>query len=293
METNLNSTVENNSQYEKVGSGITKRDQLRKAQLYITNEIKRVCDSHNIHYFLDCGTLIGAVRHKGFIPWDDDVDLGMLREDYEEFLAVAPKEFGEDFFIDNYDTNPDYALVFSKVRLKGTKYIEAKGNADAKHNEIFVDIFPYYEISDNERQRKIEGLRMGILAQAIMSKSGYKVWMGDGFKKRLKFIPTDIIGALSTKDHLYRKINNLYNKHKDARCVCIQDGYKKSYLHWYIPKEYLTEFVEVDFEGYRFPIPKHYHEYLTIAYGDYMTIPPAAEQTTHMIQELDIGKYKF
>lgn len=269
------------------------REQLRKAQLYITNEIKRICDLHNIHFFLDCGTLIGAVRHGGFIPWDDDIDLGMLREDYEKFLTIAPKEIGTEFIIDNYTTNPDYALVFSKIRLKGTKYIEAKGSPFAKHNEIFVDIFPYYEISDNDRERKCEGLIMGILAQAIMSKSGYKVWKGEQIWKRLKFIPTDIIGWLCSKDGLYNKIARFYNKHKGTKCVCIHDGYKKSYLHWYIPKEYLAELVECEFEGYKFPIPKYYDEYLTIAYGDYMTIPPIEQQTTHMIQELDIGDYEF
>lgn len=269
------------------------REQLRQAQLLITNEIKRVCELHNIHFFLDCGTLIGAVRHDGFIPWDDDIDLGMLREDYEKFLDIAPKELRSDFFIDNYSTNQTYALVFSKVRLRGTKYIEAKGNAAAKHNEVFVDIFPYYEISDDERERKKDGLKMGILAQAIMSKSGYKVWKGDSFLKRLKFIPTDIIGAINSKDTLFKKVDRLYNKHHGTKCVCIQDGSKKSYLHWYIPKEYLAELTEGKFEGYSFPIPKEYDKYLTIAYGDYMKIPPVEQQTTHMIKELDIGKYKF
>lgn len=269
------------------------REQLRKAQLYILNEIKRICDLHNIHFFLDCGTLIGAVRHGGFIPWDDDIDIGMLREDYERFLALASKELRNDFFIDNYSTNPDYALLFSKVRLKGTRYIEAKGNETARHNEIFVDVFPYYAISDDEKERKKEGLKMGILAQAIMAKSGYRVWKGDKFLKRLKFIPTDIIGMLCTKEGLYKKTNKLFTRHNGTKCVCIQDGSKKSYLRWYIPREYLTELVEGTFEGHGFPIPKEYDKYLTIAYGDYMTIPPVDQQITHMIQELDIGGYNF
>ena len=272
---------------------ISERIQLRKAQLYITDEIKRICEKHNIQYFLDCGTLIGAIRHKGFIPWDDDIDIGMLRKEYEKFINIAPMELKDEFFIDNYLTNPENALMFTKVRLKGTKYIEAKGNSDAKYNEIFVDVFPYYAISDDASERKREGLQMGVLAQAILSKAGCKVWKGEGTLKRLKFIPTDLIGKCCTKEFLRRKVNNLYNKHSETKLVCIHDGLKSSYLHWYIPKEYLLEFTEAQFEGLRFPIPKHYHEHLTIIYGDYMTIPPVDKQITHMIQCLDLGNYQF
>lgn len=268
-------------------------DQLRKAQLYIADEIKRVCEQFNINYFLDCGSLIGAIRHKGFIPWDDDIDMGMLKEDYEKFLTVAPNALGSEFFLDNYQTNSDNALVFSKVRLKGTRYIEVKGNVNATHSEIFVDLFPYYYISDKDIIRKLEGVSMGIFAQAILYKAGYKVWKGDSFLKRLKFIPTNIIGNVFSEEKLRKRIDNLYNKHQGTRCVCIQGGCLANYKHWYIPVEYLHEFVNVNFENRVYKIPKEYDKYLTIAYGDYMTIPPVKQQTTHMIHELYFGKYKF
>ena len=119
------------------------------------------------------------------------MDIGMCCDDYEKFISIAPKELDNRFFLDNYETNKSNPLVFSKVRLKGTTYIENIGNKNLEHNEIFVDVFPYYYISDNITERKIEGLEMAFLAQAIMSKSGYKVWKGKGLKKRLKFLPTD------------------------------------------------------------------------------------------------------
>ena len=167
---------------------------LRRAQLMIAKEIKRICDLNNINYFLDSGSMLGAVRHSGFIPWDDDMDIGMCCDDYEKFISIAPKELDNRFFLDNSETNKSNPLVFSKVGLKGTTYIENIGNKNLEHNEIFVDVFPYYYISDNIMERKIEGLEMAFLAQAIMSKSGYKVWKGKGLKKRLKFLPTDIVG---------------------------------------------------------------------------------------------------
>ena len=97
---------------------------LRRAQLMIAKEIKRICDLNNINYFLDSGSMLGAVRHSGFIPWDDDMDIGMCCDDYEKFISIAPKELDNRFFLDNYETNKSNPLVFSKVRLKGTTYIE-------------------------------------------------------------------------------------------------------------------------------------------------------------------------
>ena len=101
---------------------------LRRAQLMIAKEIKRICDLNNINYFLDSGSMLGAVRHSGFIPWDDDMDIGMCCDDYEKFISIAPKELDNRFFLDNYETNKSNPLVFSKVRLKGTTYIENIGN---------------------------------------------------------------------------------------------------------------------------------------------------------------------
>ena len=90
---------------------------LRRAQLMIAKEIKRICDLNNINYFLDSGSMLGAVRHSGFIPWDDDMDIGMCCDDYEKFISIAPKELDNRFFLDNYETNKSNPLVFSKVRF--------------------------------------------------------------------------------------------------------------------------------------------------------------------------------
>lgn len=267
--------------------------QLRKAQLYIADEIKRICEKYDIKYSLDAGSLIGAVRHGGFIPWDDDMDFSMLKEEYERFISIAPTELNNDFFLDNYGTNPENALLFTKIRLKNTRYIEAKGNDKALHNEVFVDIFPYYYVSDSIVVRIIEGLIMGITSEAILSKAGHKVWMGDSFTTRLKFIPTDIIGRLLSEKVLRKIIDKLFNNHSGTKYVCIQDGLLSTYLHWYIPVNYFHDYVKAKFEDHEYRIPKEYDKCLTIIYGDYMTIPPVDRQITHMIKELDLGNYKF
>lgn len=264
---------------------------LRRAQMMIAREIKRICNKNKISYFLDSGSLLGAIRHNGFIPWDDDMDIGMLREDYEKFIKIAPTELDERFFLDNYETNSKNPLVFSKIRLKGTKYIENIGNPDFDHNEIFVDVFPYYYISDNVFLRKLEGMLMGALSQAIMSKSGYKVWKGKGIKKRLKFIPTDVIGKVCPMSFLRKCVNYLFLKHNNTKMMGIHAG--SCYGYWYFPKEVLQQVEEHIFEGELFNIPKRYDDFLTAVYGDYMQLPPEQERITHGIQCLDFGNVRI
>lgn len=270
---------------------IVQRIQLRRAQLYIADEIKRICELHHIKYFLDCGSMLGAVRHQGFIPWDDDMDIGMMKEDYEKFLKICENELKDEFFLDNYETNPANALVYSKMRLKGTKYIEEKGNAEAKHNEIFVDIFPYFSISDNAFKRKLDGALLAGMSQAILSKSGYKVWKGESKLKRLKFIPTDIVGKILTKKGMHRAVNRIVNKYKDTKMVCIHSG--SCYDYWYVPKEIFDSMIEVKFEDRTYLIPKQYDVYLKTAYGNYMELPPENKRTTHSIVNLQMGPYQF
>ena len=92
-------------------------------QLSIAKEIQRICKKHKIIFFLNAGTLLGAVRHQGFIPWDDDLDVGMLRSEYDRFIDIASKELDEAYFLQTWDSDPKYPMPFAKIRLNGTKYI--------------------------------------------------------------------------------------------------------------------------------------------------------------------------
>ena len=83
-----------------------------------------ICEKYHLRYFVAFGTLLGTVRHKGFIPWDDDIDVGMPREDYERFLQIAQKECGEEYFLQTVDTDPEYHLYFAKLRMNRTRFVE-------------------------------------------------------------------------------------------------------------------------------------------------------------------------
>ena len=269
-----------------------KNGQLRKAQIYILNEIKRICVSNHIDYFLDGGSMLGAVRHQGFIPWDDDIDVGMTIKNYRKFLAIAEQELGTDFFVDNYEHNEEYALVFSKIRLKGTTYIELKGNADALHNEIFVDVFPYYYVSDNIVVRNLEAQKMRILSQTLLEKSRCRVWAGEGVVKRLKFIPIDLLSVFLSKKYMYRKMEKILVRHNNTNYMCVHAG-GRFYSYWNMPSEIFRNYVMASFEGELYPILREYDRYLTIGYGDYMKLPPENKRMTHNIVKLELGSYIF
>lgn len=118
---------------------------LRKLQLVeleILNEFVRICEAHSLQYYLVGGTLLGAVRHKGFIPWDDDIDVAMPREDYDSFAQIAPQELNSQYFYQSPETDPYYFLTYAKIRKNGTKVYEERFKYAKFHKGIFIDIFP-------------------------------------------------------------------------------------------------------------------------------------------------------
>ena len=154
------------------------RELLRKVQLTqleIAKEIRRVCEENDIPYFLTCGTLLGAVRHQGFIPWDDDMDVGMLRENYEKFCRIAPEKLKPEYCWQSWYTDPNYALPFGKVRKRGTLYLEAKSHRLAE-NGFYVDIFPYDAVSPDAEQRQETAGRLLKIYRTKLMKSHYQPW---------------------------------------------------------------------------------------------------------------------
>lgn len=269
---------------------MSRLEQLHKVQIFILKEIKRICEKFEIEYFLDSGTLLGAVRHKGFIPWDDDIDIGMTIDNYFKFLEAADKDMNSAFFIDNYYNNKGCATVFTKIRLKNTRLIELKGAAGSGHNEIFVDIFPYYFVSDNYFIRKMDAWKMILKTQIFFSMSGGRAWAGENIFKRIKFIPIEILAVFSSKEKIFKKLDLMITRYKDTGYMCSHSG-GGFYTRWCFPAHVFSEFTFVEFENELYPAPKRYDEYLSICYGRYMTIQREEERVTHNIIDLDFGKY--
>lgn len=125
--------------------------QLREVQLFdlqILKDVVRVCDNNNIKYMISSGTLLGAVRHGGFIPWDDDTDIYMPLSDYKKFLKIAQRELGEKYFVQNYKTDKNYSEMWTQIRANGTTSMPVKAYKFDIHYGMCMDIFPAVGVSD-------------------------------------------------------------------------------------------------------------------------------------------------
>lgn len=265
---------------------------LHSCQLIIAREIKRICEKHNIKYFIIAGTLLGAVRHGGFIPWDDDMDIGMLREDYEKFLKVAKTDLGADFFLQTPETDKNYGLPFAKILLNGTVLVEATAGSNAKKG-IFIDIFPFDVAPQNEADRENHNKQTYFYKRLLLAKLNYNVCAKNDYVKRAVYFALKILSAFYSHDKLVAKLEGeitRYNNQQSEDIVNIGGayGYKKET----IKADWVRDTVEIPFEDMTISAPVDYIKYLETFYGDYMTPPPEDKRyNRHSVTELDFGKY--
>ncbi|MBR5246145.1 MAG: LicD family protein [Clostridia bacterium] len=265
---------------------------LHNCQLIIAREIKRLCDKHNIKYFIIAGTLLGAVRHGGFIPWDDDMDIGMLREDYEKFLEIAKSELGEDFFLQTPETDKNYGLPFAKILLNGTILVEATAGSDAKKG-IFIDVFPFDVAPENEADRENHNKQTYFYKRLLLAKLNYNVCAKNDYVKRAVYFALKVMATFYFHDKLVKKLESEITKYNDKKTEDIVNiggayGYKKET----IKADWVRDTVEIPFEDMTISAPVDYIKYLETFYGDYMTPPPEDKRyNRHSVTELDFGKY--
>ena len=143
-------------------------DLLHRVDLDIVKEVVAICEKHGFTYFMLGGTMLGAIRHKGFIPWDDDIDLGIPRKDYEAFLKVAPKELSSHLKVVNYRTDPDYHYYITRILDTETKVEEERIGNDNRYTNASIDIFPIDGTPNNEILRKLYFFRV-LYHRALMS----------------------------------------------------------------------------------------------------------------------------
>ncbi len=262
---------------------------VQKILLGFLLEIDRICKKYNIKYFLAGGTLLGAIRHHGFIPWDDDADVMMLREDYDKFLSVLPKELPQNLFMQTQEKTSHFP--FLKIRIDNTVFsTEFTSHFDNIHNGIFFDVLAQDYTSNNKLIRK---LHMKFTASArwlVLNK--WRNTPVDANSKISSFIANILksILPLSLLDKVQDKLISLYKNKKDAKYLF--DSMGRNISRGEFPAKWFDEAILVDFEGVKLPVPKAYDEYLTYLYGDYMDmIPVSKRHVSHEIIEMDLGEY--
>ncbi len=255
-------------------------------------EIDRICRKHKIKYFLAGGTLLGAIRHKGFIPWDDDADVMMLREDYERFLKVVRDELPDNIFLQLPWTEKGNHNPFTKLRIDNTLFAtEFTGHFMEMHNGIFFDVLSHDKTGNHPWSQKLHLMFTMLTRSIVFNKWGDTDIKGGGahplickFVDKAKYlIPMKFAEWAQEKSLTFFK-----NRDSDY----LYDGMGRNLKRGAFPKKWLEEAVYVEFEGYEFPVPRDYDQYLTWLYGDYMQmIPVSQRRTSHSIVVMDLGAY--
>jgi len=242
---------------------LLRRQQLRMLDLLI--EVDRICKKHNIQYWLSSGTLIGAARHKGFIPWDDDLDIEMLLPDYNRLMEVLPSELPGNMALQSVDTDKNYFFFYAKVRDRRS-HLEESNRYDRvwKEQGIYIDIFPFYK----------QPLWIHMLSEKAQGHV-YKIMnrMGEGDKEMWKV----------------RFITRFNQKilFPILRFMCRFSSARETYglgIPYHDPRymEDTLPLTEAEFEGRMFPVPKDMDAALRLKYGDYMQLPDIDKITNHV-----------
>ena len=263
---------------------------LQKKQLEILKQFVRVCEKHNLRYFLVGGTCLGAARHKGFIPWDDDVDVGMPREDYDKFVKLQSEYEGTPYFIQTWQTDPRYCYNFAKLRDSSTTYIENYFALHRINHGIWIDIFPIDGLSlkDNKPREKYKNKILFIWYEVYMS---YFPQMRRKFHKRTFFkdLGINILATLSwilDIAHYRRKICERhmrkvpYDKAVLVANFCGTNPKKEA-----MPKTLFEEFTKLPFEDIEVSVPKDYDAYLTYLFHDWRQLPPEDKRVGHHLNK--------
>ncbi len=264
---------------------------IQQMQLAYLLEVDRICRKHHIKYFLGGGTLLGAIRHHGFIPWDDDADIMMLREDYDRFAAIAQSELPPGMTFQSGKTDKNCFYEFNKLRVEGTVFATAlaKNHTDINVGIAF-DIFCHDKTANSRLGRKIH-LAATLFTRALVLNKWNHRKADNG--SRVQSAVTNFFVKLLPLRFSYWLMNHtisFFKRKKHARYL--YDGMGRNVYNGSFDADILKEVVYKDFEGYPLPVPKRYDEYLTFLYGDYRELAPLSTRLgCHEILLCDIGKY--
>ena len=234
---------------------------LKDAQQIMLNilvEFDRICTKHDLVYWLDYGTLLGAVRHKGFIPWDDDLDVSMPRDDYVRFLEIAKYELNEKYFLQNKDTDKKIYIYFSKIRHRGSTFIEKHeiNRNVGYHQGIYIDIFP-----------------VNYIRSSILTRFSYSL-----LKKTIKLFSNRYLSINFIAKPLIDLANSYHNNTNDL----MVRGAEMMTEELNIDKQEVFPLVKHKFKEKKFNIPHNTDKYLKLFYGNtYMNLPPVHLRKTH------------
>jgi lipopolysaccharide cholinephosphotransferase len=241
---------------------------LRKAQmrmLEILIEVDKICKKYDIPYWLDGGTLLGAMRHGGFIPWDDDLDIAMLRKDYDKLRIILPKELPAKFVFEDWKTNKNFTMKHAKVRDTNSYYEDPDWHGKDCLHGIYIDIFPKEKAISNKWRKRIDFF----YGRVFRRLHGFNESRNEFCIACLMWLPSYCIASIS------QCFSNLFGKNN------LGQPFGGITLYHICKKSTIFPLKEMLFENHTFPVPNDAHQYLTYQYGNYMQIPPEEKRKMH------------
>lgn len=267
-------------------------DELKKVQciqLMIAKEFKRICDKYDIAYSISGGSLLGAVRHSGFIPWDDDFDVEMLRCDFERFQKAAETELQKNFFLETWNTDSHFAFPYAKLMLKDTVFSEKIAENVHINKMIFIDIFIADSVPDTSFLCKLQCKICDNLIGVLLLKNHYLSVPQKRIKKFLYKLLSSLLPLAVLQKCLFFFMT-LFNQKETANTSLFGSCYGS--LKEVKSRAFFDTLTEYPFEDTTFKGFQDFDAYLTGVFGDYMQFPPEEERyNRHGVIKLDFGPY--
>lgn len=259
-------------------------DRLKQALTEILAQIDAICRRHGLRYVIVAGTALGAARHGGFIPWDDDLDIAMPREDYDRFLEIAGRELPEDLYFRCFRTDPGYYLPFGKVCRRNTSYVTELDSELTEDNEIFVDVFPLDRAkSPDSTMLKLRSTLVKGLKAVVIRKKKMRLQSTSGLVRVLQVL----LAPFSSQTLMRWQERVMRWQGKASTEYLTNLGSNYHYVKQTMPVSMYFPTRTAGFEGRQFMAPGRLEDYLTRLYGEhYMELPPPEKRVTHQIRKL-------
>lgn len=251
-------------------------DELKKIQLAMLKDIDFFCKSNNITYFLSYGTLLGAIRHKGYIPWDDDIDICMPRPDYERFINLYENK-QKNYHVKEFRKTKGYGLPFAKVSNENTIMNEFLYYSDVFG--VYVDVFPIDGYGEKKQITQSQWLSKFLNAKkAVLGRNRSLI-------KNIVIAMGKLFLSPFSVQYILKKMHSIATKYSYTDCSQTDVFCSSTVEREIVPRTVFDKIIEADFEDCKFKIPANYDIYLKALYGDYMTPPPIENRISHHAYE--------
>lgn len=271
--------------------------QVQIAETKLLKEFDRLCRELDIPYAIYGGTAIGAVRHKGFIPWDDDTDVCLPREDYERFLVEAPALMGEDFELHNLQLLDDFPYMYTKLILKGTKFVHEWAKDASYQLPLALDVFPLDNIAPDKATFRRQSRETWFWGRLLFLHGTPRPYLAvGGLLRPIIFAATTVIHhslhLLGIKQKWIQKMwERSARRYEGMPASAMSDFTMMDPINWIVARDELFPTTDVPFEDIIVKLPNKYDTLLKRGYGDYMELPPVDQRKNHQPHIVELGRH--